>query len=313
MTTRPLPRTGHPKLDQAYRQALQTGGEQAFLDAHPRYGTMVDKQPKKKNLSALPADVKEPFQTERKVEDFETSQQLKYGNATNVGPTGTSRLTYDENGNPVYTESLSPEQQAILDAGQTLTQTGQGLAQQGLANYSSFAPGDYGDERTRVEQAAFESLTRDLDENYARDLDSMEQTLANRGIPLDPNNPRYQQEREALDKRYDRAKLEARQSAVSVGGQELGAEYQRNLTTHQQGLSDISSLQQQGTGLLLPNLPGYQAPDYELPGAIETRALLEQLKQSGSLTDAQIRQIDAAISQMGAGGEEEEAPPPFMD
>lgn len=313
MAVRPQPRTGHPKLDQAYRLALQSGGEQQFLDAHPRYAAMVDKRPRRGGLAGLPADVKEPMQTERKLEDFETQQQINYQNPDYVTALGSGRVTYDENGRPVYSETLSPEQQAILQSGQGLTQQGQRLASQGLSNYSAFAPGDYGAERARVEEAAFQALTRDLDENYTRDLENMEQTLSNRGIPLDPTNPRYQQEREALDKRYDRARLEARQSAVNVGGQELGAEYQRNLTTHQQGLSDISALQQQGTGLLMPNLPGYQAPQYELPGAIETRALLEQIKQSGKLTDAQIRQIDAAISQMGAGGGAEETPPPFQD
>jgi hypothetical protein len=181
---------------------------------------------------------------------------------------------------PIYNQALSKGQQQISDQGEGLTQMGQQLAQQGLGNYKQFDFGNFDEQRARIEDSVFGRLTKTLDQDYQNSRESAEQTLHNKGIPFsgDPNS-RYQQELASIDRRYDEAKESARNQAVSVGGQELSRQYGVDLGQHQQGLSDISTLQSQGIGLQNPNFQQYQGytPQYSNP--TQTALAVGALKQ----------------------------------
>jgi hypothetical protein len=155
-------------------------------------------------------------------------------------------------------------------------------------NPSSLAQGLMGD-RQRIENSVFQGLTRDLERNRGRDMEAAQQSLYNRGITYsnDPNS-RYQQELGDLNRRYDDMNQNARLQATQFGGQELANQFGMGLQSHQQQLSDIANLQNMGSGLMMPNLPGYAAPTpYNITNPAELNLALEKLKQSGQLTSAQ--------------------------
>ena len=93
---------------------------------------------------------------------------------------------------------------------------------------SSFKPeltartstGDSVADRKRIEDAVFGSLTRNTERDYARSKDELEQSLANRGIPIDPRDPQYQEAMRQHNERFDNLKANAQQDAVKMGGDE---------------------------------------------------------------------------------------------
>lgn len=93
----------------------------------------------------------------------------------------------------------------------------------------------------RVQDAVFSNLTRGFDEDKAREREQLEQTLYNRGIPLNPADPQYQQHMQAFDRRYDDKMADARQRAVMYGGQEGARLAGLASGAHQQGMSDLQT------------------------------------------------------------------------
>jgi len=215
--------------------------------------------------------------------DETATKQIGLTNPTTTNPLGTTTTTLDANGNPVVNTSLSAPQQKILSAGEGLTSMGQDLAKQQLEGYKPFSFNGDAD-RARIEDEVYNRLTRNTDRDYAREKEQMEQTLHNRGIALDPSQEQYKSNIGALDERYDSLRANARADATQLGGEELSRSYGINLGTHQQGLSDTSTLQGMGTGLMMPNAPGYNAPTYN-PGATpaEMELAFKQLQQQKEL------------------------------
>lgn len=292
--------TKKAQLDKAYKQAKKAGKGDAFLASHSNYAKNIGADVpisgnKSGGLSKVKKPVRKKLKGEMQAADVQAQQQIKYFNPQYNTAFGSSQVTYDEEGNPIYTEALSEPQQQILNAGQAITQTGQNLAQQGLANYQQFNPGDFLAKRQEIEDQVFNRLTRDLDQNYGDRKAQLEQTLYNRGIPLDPENPQYQKHMKAIDDQYNRAREEARQTAIATGGQELSRQFGLEQGTHQQQLSDVGFLQQQGTGFVNPNLPGYQAPQYNLPSPTELDLAYKQLQM-------QQREHELAMQKLGRGG-----------
>ena len=58
-------------------------------------------------------------------------------------------------------------------------------------------------------------LTRNVDRDFNQEFDAMEQRMYNRGIPLDPSNPAYKREMDALNEKYSAIKENA--SAQAAG------------------------------------------------------------------------------------------------
>ena len=85
--------------------------------------------------------------------------------------------------------------------------------------------GDLVADRRRIEDDVYGNLTRFTDRDKSREWDDTEQTLYNRGTPLDPRNPLYAKSRQGLDERYDSIKMDAAQKATMMGGDEYSRSF----------------------------------------------------------------------------------------
>jgi len=225
---------------------------------------------------------------EQSAADLQATKNIGYFNPSQYGPYGSQVVTFDENGNPVLTTNLSPEQQALYEQGVGLSQQGMQFAQgrlQGLdqsfqsgaidrfQNYTSgfnpqamerlqgyqtdFAPeladrwssGDLEADRARIEDEVFGRLTRGLDEDQTRALEAKKQELFNKGIPYSNDpNSRYQQEIGDINERFDLARTDARQRAVEVGGTEYSRAFGIGEQLRGNQLSEQTGIRQQNLG-----------------------------------------------------------------
>jgi hypothetical protein len=142
-----------------------------------------------------------------------------------------------------------------------------------VKGYKGFEWGTPEAERSRIEEEVFQRLTRNVDKDYQLEKDQMEQTLHNRGIPLDPSNPAYKTQLDALNEKYLTIKADARGQAVQLGGGELDRSYNQARGTHQQRISDVGSMQ--GFGL-----SGYQQRQSDLGQQVGRELAGHQQKQA---------------------------------
>jgi len=227
------------------------------------------------------AAVNKAITAETAVADQEAGKQIALQNPDYTNPLGSQTTTQNADGSVKVDTQLSTPQQNILSAGEGLTSMGQGLAKQQLGSYKQFNFGaNSAADRSRIEDEVFDRLTRNTDRDYAREKEQMEQTLHNRGIALDPADAQYKSNIGALDERYDTLRANARADATQLGGEEMSRAYGMELGTHQQGLNDASALQGMGTGLMMPNMPGYQAPTYDLSNPSELDLAFKGLNQN---------------------------------
>lgn len=387
-TTQTAKRVGD--IEAAYQQAVAAGRGEQFLQSHPKFaakqgggapasggggnveGTPSDNVGERGRYDDVRKPVRDIVKADEQVEREESQAQVMWQNPTYNTAFGSSSVSYDERGNPVYAESLSPDQQQILDQGEALTQAGQQKAGQMLNSWNPYSNQQYtsqfkqfqggqgatdksnqlvsgyqkfdmtGNEadRNRIEDAVYSRLTRNFDRDMAKEKQDLEQTLYNRGIPLDPSNPQYKQHMDAFNEKWQGAKESAMGQAVEMGGSELQRSFGMGLQSHQQGLndattlygmgqsahqqnvnditqrsnwdlqqhqqgmSDMASLQGYGTGLQVPNLPGYQAPNYDVASPAEIDIALRKLK----LEQQAINQQGGGGGSTGGGGYEEPEP-----
>lgn len=219
-------------------------------------------------------------------EDYESGKQINYQNPDYTNPFGSQETTLNEDGTVSVEQKLSDEQQQILDKEQGLTNIGLDYANQQLTGGGfnmGFNPNlanrmgheDFMAERQRIENDVYGRLTRDLETDYQEARKAKEQELYNRGIALDPQDPTYQRHMKELDDTLSRSKLEARQTATQMGGDEWQRSFgiqetlRGNQFSEQQGirnqqLGEIGTLQGFGSGLVLPEFQQYQGPNYDL-------------------------------------------------
>jgi hypothetical protein len=240
---------------------------------------------------------------EYQVQKQQSKDQTYLNNANVQGPAGSSTWEIDPvTGQATQKVALSGEQQNIYNQGVGLTNIGQDLATQKLQGYQGFNFNE-GNQRGQIEDNIFNSLTRGLQQKRALERDQLEQTLYNRGIPLDPNDRLYQSYMEDFDRRYDDIETNARGQATQQAQQQMQDAYNRGITTHQQGMSDISGLQGQGVGLLMPQGQQYQGGgnlNYGSP--TQDKVTFTGLKQSQQQIDNQnaYQQGMLGVAQMNA-------------
>lgn len=201
-------------------------------------------------------------------EQAESATQITLQNPNFFNPFGSQTTTLNPDGSVSVDQSLSQDQQQILQQGSGLTQQGQQAALQrlgGMAQPFGFDRGGFEAERARIEDAVFSRLTRGMEDDYRQAREAKEQQLYNQGIPYsaDPNS-RYQRELNDIDKRFDNARLQARSQATAQGLAEQQGAYGMDLGTYQQGISDLYSFSGLGTGLQLPQFQQYQGPNYDV-------------------------------------------------
>lgn len=316
--------TTNPKLDAAYAEAQAKGPAAAekFLKTHPVFAKKVagsttppksgTKGSDKVTVPAASGPAKKILKASDQfaADDIRNQQQATNADTTDIYG-NTSGVTYDAEGKPHFTSTLGASQQQILNQGQANAQAGQTAAGNLLGGYNEFSFGGDDGTRQRVEDALYARLTKNVDRDYANELDAMEQRMYNRGIPLDPSNPAYKREMDALNEKYTGIKENAANNAVAQGSAEYQAEYGRQLGQHQQGISDISSLQSQGIGLQAPQTGTFQAGTWDTQTPAQTELELKNQATQKAIAEIQARTaMGVAGINASAGDEEEEASPP---
>lgn len=201
-------------------------------------------------------------------------------NPNQINPFGSQTTTYDANGTPTVTQSLSQPNQQILGGVQQGSVTSNQVLQQLLGGFQSLT-GEAGANgpapQSNYESAVFQQLTRDLDKNKAKDQEQLSQTLSNRGIPM--GSQLYNDQMAELNKRYDDQFANARSQAVTQGtNTALGA---------------IPTFSQTGqSGFMTPSFQGFQGQGYQ---GIDTQSLFNQLQN----TNLSQQQLDFNKSQAG--------------
>lgn len=223
-------------------------------------------------------------------------------NANIEGPLGGQATTINpKTGQATTKHTLSPEQQKILDQGQTLTQTGQTIAQGQLENMGQFSFDNSAAGRQKMSDAVFAQLSRGMDTRHKAQSDQLAQDLYNRGIPFseDPNS-RYQQEMRSMQQGQEDERLNYSNQAYQAGLQEQQAQFGMSQGTRQQQMSDLSAFQQQGTGLMMPNYQATQGTASDLKGFTELAQNQQQLNNQRKATQASIDALKRKNA--GSGG-----------
>lgn len=281
--------------------AAQKARRKYFRENRIKFSSLGPKQQK--------AAIKE-YQAQKQ----QAADQQQLNNANIVGPAGSSTWTVDPvTGQATQNVQLSKEQQNIYNQGTGLTSLGQQLAQQQLKGYQGFDFNE-GNQRQQIEDSIFNSLTRGIDKKRQMEREQLESTLYNRGIPLDPNDKLYQSYMEDFDRRYDDIMVNARGQATQQAQQQMQDAYNRGITTHQQGMSDITGLQQQGTGLLMPQSQQYQGAgnlNYGSPEAFKSNWINQKQNQQALDDQAayQQGQLDVARGQLAVQQQMANRPP----
>lgn len=308
------------KLWPAYQRAVAEGRERAFLKQHPNFRAKANAtMPAKTGYGGINSD---NAKTGRVIKtSLKSAQDQAQAAAQAQNPlqyqtdTGTAGSYIDpETGRMVmYSEASDPQRQ-ILAGGENLSISGQNAAQGNVNDYSRFqssvAPvgqfqGGQGavgasnaliqgydkfgwqgspEERQRIEDEVYNRLTRNVDRDYGQEFEQMEQRMYNRGIPLDPSNPAYKREMDALNEKYQAIKESAMGQAVQMGGEEMQRSYSQALGSHQQGMNDINALYGVGQSAYGANLTG-QGQQFSQDLATQQQQMAET----------------AALSQLGTG------------
>lgn len=153
--------------------------------------------------------------------------------------------------------------------------------------------GDLAADRARIEADVFSRLTTGLEQDYMNTRKQNEQTLRNKGIPFsaDPNS-RYQQELGALDRRYDDARLAAKQTATGIGGTEYQRDFDINEGLRQNQFNEQAGVRNQRIG------ESSGISQIGVPGALS----YAQLAQQKALAQLQAKNNLQIAKQRGGGG-----------
>lgn len=270
-------------------------------------------------------------------EEQENLRDIQLNNPNTVNPFGGVTTEVDEHGNVIRTESLSQDQQKILDQDEALSQTGRDLALQQLGSSGfgqAFNPqtaqrtstGDLLADRQRMEEEAYNRATRTFGRDKAREMEDYERTMFNRGISLDPRNDQYAKGMQDLNERWDARYDDARGRAIEMGGNEMTRSFQQNeqlianQMSQQQGirnqqLGEVGALQGMGTGLQVPNFQPYQGTNVNFTDPSAAYFQWQQMQQNQQSLDqaahAQGQAYDLAVRNSAKANQPPPAPDPF--
>lgn len=193
-------------------------------------------------------------------------------NPNQVSQFGSQFTTVDPlTGQPKVEQVLSePNQQVVGGIQGNAVSANQALGGiLGGGVFGSLTNGGAGVPQSNYENAIYNQLTRGQDEQKAREKEQLDQTLANRGIPV--GSKAYSTAMADLDTRYDKIFSGARNQAVTgANSQALSAS---------QVLSGLG-----GQGFMQPNFQGFQSVGYQQPNAEQVFGQV----QSNALSNRQI-------------------------
>lgn len=191
------------------------------------------------------------------------------GQVNEVTPFGTATYTTGPDGRVTRTSTLSAAEQAKLDQANALDSSIQGLASmfanQGASTYASPFAGDskaLADRRRAVEDQTFGAFESRLNPYWERQRNTMEASLANRGIA--PGSRGYATAMGDFSQQQNDAYLQAQNTAFGAGRQEADTLFNQDLTRYQMPMQMLTGLRGAVSGVNAPNFlqPNMQAPDF---------------------------------------------------
>lgn len=224
-------------------------------------------------------------------------------NPNQYNPFGSSVTTIDPiTGQPTVTQNLSQGNQQIMGGIQgSAVSASDALG--GLINGGIFGslsnPSQAGGPApsSSFEDAVFNRLTNGFADQKAKDMEQLDQTLHNRGIPI--NSKLYNDQMAELNKRYDTQFANAKGQAVEQGTQ-LGL----------QSMGTLSSVA--GQGFMNPNFQQFQATPFNgvdinslfstSQGSALGQSQLDLEKQKFDFTKSQAKGSGGGGSSGGGGG-----------
>lgn len=266
--------------------------------------------------------------------DAAAGAQDRYNRMNQYTPFGSQTYSYDENGREVVNQNLDPSQQGILNADNQLSQTGRNLANSNLqgGNFGqSYTPQtmqrDYTGavaDRSRIEDEVFKKLTKGVEDQQKKETANLEQTLADRGIPI--GSKAYANAMKSLTDRYDNIYADAHSQAVSQGGQELATQvgiqnqtiadqFSQGWQNRQNQFGEVSGLSNLGAGLRTPNFYQPGQVNYDPYGGAQIGQGYYNINQQKASNDAQLRLAASKLGRGsgGGGGSSGPQPPPLYN
>jgi hypothetical protein len=269
----------------------------------------------------------------RTVEEAEAQRNITVNNPNFYTPTGSQTTTIDPvTGQPTVNVGLSAGQQRIQGGIEGTSGAALDAAFSGLKNNNfttgvnpttqafgvnpvaptttggAFNPqltnrtltGQLDADRSRIEDSVFNRLTKNVNRDFDREKETTEQTLLNRGIPLDPGNPLYKRTMDELNERKNQTLESARGQAVEMGGNELQRSYGIG-----EGMRSNDFSQQLGTSGQNLNIQGQQ---FNQGLSSQGQNFNQNLSQQGQAfnqamgSQQQALQGTMGLANLGAGG-----------
>lgn len=229
-------------------------------------------------------------------------------NANQVNPFGSQNVSVDPiTGQPIVTQGLSQGNQNVVNGIQGSSVNASnvlgGLLSGGAFNNAVNAAGAQSGPSSELMDAIYGSLTKDTENQYKREREQAEQTLANRGIPI--GSEAYSNYMKDLDTRYNDIRSNARNQAVQQG---------YNTSISQQGANTNSLNALTGTfnplnslsagGYFNPNFQGFQSVGYNQPdvGQVFNTLTGHQIATEGNTSAMDIAKFNASQLKGGGGG-----------
>ena len=228
-------------------------------------------------------------------------------NPNQVNDFGSSNVTIDPiTGQPTVTQKLSGENKNVLSGIQGTSVKASDVAQGLLGNqYGQFVEGagpQSGYSDPRLEQAVYGRLTRDFGDRFGREEEQLQQTLAQRGIPV--GSQAYTNAMHDFRTSRDTAYENAQANAVQQGTATALTRQQNNvgaLSALNQGVQTTADVGQ--AGFYQPNFQGFNSVAYQQPdvqGLYNTKSA-EQLAREKMASDEAQQKI-AANAALGVAG-----------
>lgn len=199
------------------------------------------------NAGPQPLDISDPnaVTQAQQQENARAAQESGRLNNPNVQGVGANRtVTYDENGNPTVNVGLGEREQGMYD--QALRGYQDPFSFDGLPDI----PSDFSADRQKIEDQLYQRESSRLDEQYGRQAQEFEQSMANRGIPV--GSQLYNKMQSEFERNKADAYSGARQNAIQTAGAEEQRLFGNAMQGRQQGIGE----RQYTRGLPLSELSG---------------------------------------------------------
>lgn len=177
------------------------------------------------------------------------TRNVVLANPNQENPFFDTSVTFDQNGNPTYHSDLTGENKALYEGQVGNATTGTNIANGLLNNFGTYEPNSVNtsnpipqvnqDYINNYQQAAYKSLTQNLDTNYQQARKDKAQELYDRGISED--SPEWQREMKAeVEDPYNSQRQSAENQAYQSGLQAAQTYQGMGLASHNTAMGDYN-------------------------------------------------------------------------